>query len=123
MPLHEDQREANRHALQALNTAAKLAGGDAAMDAIINPLTDPGAVAGLKTGISALAVHEDQKYALVRINKGVDASKVLGVYTDANIAAAAGDGTQDLRVLHKNAVDPVIPDAELTQQGGVLYGE
>jgi hypothetical protein len=118
MPLHEDQTAANRHALNSFNTGAKLAGGDTAMDAIILPLTT---VAGLKVAIAALNVHEDQKYALTRINKAVDASAALGVYGDAAIAAA--DTTAGVRALHTTAVVPNIPAVDATQQGSVLWGE
>lgn len=130
MPLHEDQTAANRHALNTLNTAAKLAGGDTAFSALIAPLTSVGVDASTplsyKKAMADIAAtqHEDTRYALVRAAKAADAMKAAGVYTDGvgGTIDLAND-TAGMRTLHKNAVTPVIPDADLTQQGSVLWGE
>lgn len=115
MPLHEEHIQANKIMLRTINTGLKLG----LADATINGLTTPGAIAGLKTAVLALPVHEDQKYPLVRINKAVEASRVMGVYTEANVAGitTGGAGLQGLHV----AADPLITDP--TMYGNIFFGE
>jgi hypothetical protein len=115
MALHEDQREANRICLQSFNTGVKLG----IVDGTIAPLTT---VAGYKAAVTALAVHEDQRYALVRINKAADASKTLGLYTDgAGGTIDLANDVAGMRAIHVNAVAPALAPAD--QYGGVLMGE
>lgn len=123
MALHEDQLEANRIDLQSFNTAAKLAGGDVAMDAIILPLTSvggPTTAGSLQKAVLEIPVHEDQKYALNRIaNKAIERDRILLTLDNTNVPAA--DTTAGVRALY------LAQDARLlgqtTQQGGVLAGE
>jgi hypothetical protein len=129
MPLHETEIEANRIGLQALNTFRLLAGSDAAMDAIIAPLTSVGTdqttAASYKKAAFDLAAHEDQYGAKLRIMKAAEAMRALGLYTDGT------SGTIDLantlagmRAIHTTA-DPKLaaPTGDPTQQGGILFGE
>jgi len=126
MPLHETEIEANRIGLQALNTFRLLAGGDAAMDAIIAPLTTVGTdqttATSYKKAVFDLAAHEDQTGAKRRIAKAADAMLALGLYTDGAVAGA--DTLAGMRAIHTVA-DPKLaaPTGDPTQQGGILFGE
>jgi hypothetical protein len=115
MAIHEDQREANRAALQAFNTGVLLG----MSTTIIGPLTT---VVGYKAAVLALATHEDQQYALVRVNKGADWATVVGAYSDAGAGGgiAGADTVTGMRALSVGQ-DATITDT--TQQGGILVGE
>lgn len=122
MPIHEDQREANRAGLQAFNTGVMLG----LTDALLAPaITVQGPLATSYTSVvSALKVHEDQQGALRRVNKAAIAMQALGVYSDTFFASVSGDTAAGVRAQHlaQDAALNVAPST-LTQQGGILFGE
>jgi hypothetical protein len=127
MPLHETEIEANRIGLQALNTLRLLAGSDAAMDALVLPLTtvgtDQSTPTSYKKAVFDLPAHEDQYGAKLRIMKAAEAMRALGLYTDGAVAGA--DTLAGMRTIHTTA-DPklaVVNGGDPTQQGGILFGE
>lgn len=109
MPLHETDREPNRIALQAFNTAVLLGLSDAKLTGVVT-------VTGLQTAITALATHEDQVYAKVRINKAIKVAKDLGTLADGALLDTAAEIRQSFKT-----ADPTI--APVDQQGGILFGE
>ena len=115
MPLHEDQNAANRATLRTFNTGTKLGIIDAT---VALPSTAGSALRELQGAVTALNVHEDQRYPLVRINKALKVAYDIGTLTDANILAATTvAGFQGLWV----TADPLITDP--TSYGNVFWGE
>lgn len=87
---HETSLDAARHALQMVNHAIDLG----LTTATIGPLTT---VAGLRSAIGSLSVHESNLNLLRQIQKAIDTAEAHGILTNTNVAAA--DTTTGLRAI------------------------
>lgn len=77
---HETNTAFNRHCLRMINVAVIL--GLSAQN-----ITDANTVAGLKTKIADLAVHEADEKILQHVQSALQAAKDCGVIADADIAS------------------------------------
>jgi hypothetical protein len=119
MPLHEDQNAANRATLRTFNTGTKLGIIDAT---VAFPSTVGAGLKELQAAVTALNVHEDQRFPLVRINKALKVAYDIGTLTDANIIAATTvAGMQALWVAAALTLNDPITDP--TMYGNVFWGE
>jgi hypothetical protein len=78
---HETTLDASRHTLQMINHAIDLG----LSTATIGPLTT---VAGLRSAIGSLSVHEAYLDLIRQIQKAVDTAEAMSILNNTNVAAA-----------------------------------
>lgn len=78
---HETSLDASRHTLQMVNHAIDLG----LSTATIAPLTT---IAGLRSAIGSLSVHESNLDLVRQIQKAIDSAEAYGILTNTNVAAA-----------------------------------